>query len=124
MIYNSGHPSLLQHDFREPDTIRIAIPSPGQIAFVPVKPFQQTMLKTPPRRLRSVLFKGHLCSHTTFAHSNTTNYGTIPEAPHVAILLQTASTAGSRRWRLFHHAREYDTGCLPVDLPCPAGNNG
>src|SRR5580698_4245994 len=38
VIRNSRHASLLEHDFRKPDTVRIAIAPPGQIAFMAVKP--------------------------------------------------------------------------------------
>src|SRR5271154_4790162 len=41
MIEDRANPRLLQHDFRNPDRIRIAGATPGEIALVQVKPGEQ-----------------------------------------------------------------------------------
>jgi hypothetical protein len=45
VVHDGSHASLLQHDFRNPDPVRIAIVAPRQITFMQVKPAEKTLLK-------------------------------------------------------------------------------
>ena len=58
MLQHRGYASLLQHDLRKPDAIRISITAPGQVALVAVVPGEQAFAEPLPRALGGQFFRG------------------------------------------------------------------
>ncbi len=59
-IPHHGHPCLLQHDFRDPDVIRITVGAPGEPAAVAVEPTEKPAAKgAPVIRLQDRFWRFH-----------------------------------------------------------------
>jgi hypothetical protein len=56
MLDHGRHARLLQHDFRKPDAVRVAIRAPGKVAVVLVVPGKETPAKSPlPRQGKKLI---------------------------------------------------------------------